>query len=72
MDNNCKYLIHWESIEKIEDIVLLLKAMGFDIVPTTENARLEFAISPDNKDFQKIMHLLNLDTPIKINNEYGE
>lgn len=55
IDKDAVYLIDFSKMEKIEDLILVLAAIGF-------------SFSPQHPQFPNIVHLLNLDNPIKIGN----
>jgi hypothetical protein len=56
IDIDSVYLVDWSKLEKIEDLILILAAIGF-------------SFSPAHPQFKNIEHLLNLDNPIKIGNQ---
>jgi hypothetical protein len=55
IDNDSVYLVDFSKMQSIQELVLLLAAVGF-------------SFSPLHPQFENIKHLLNLDNPIKIGN----
>ena len=55
VDSDSVFLVDFSRMQNIQELVLLLAAVGF-------------SFSPHHPQFENIKHLLNLDNPIKINN----
>ena len=52
-DKNTFFFVDWSKMNKVEDMVLVLSAMGF-------------GIASDNPYFETLKPFLNLDNPIKM------
>jgi hypothetical protein len=48
---NALYAVNWSSLQKVEDLILVLASLGF-------------AFNPQHPHFQTIKHLLDLENPI--------
>ena len=55
IDKDSVYLIDWSKLQKVEDLITILAAVGF-------------SFSPMHPQFKNIEHLLDLGRPIKIGN----
>lgn len=53
VDKDSVYLIDWSKLQKVEDLITILAAVGF-------------SFSPMHPQFGNIVHLLDLGRPIKI------
>lgn len=55
VDPNAVYLVDFSKMQRIEDLIIVLAAVGF-------------SFSPQHPQFGNIQHLLDLSRPIQINN----
>lgn len=55
VDPNAVYLVDFSRMQRVEDLITILAAVGF-------------SFSPKHPQFQNIQHLLALDKPISIGN----
>jgi hypothetical protein len=53
VDNDSVYLVDFSKMQRVEDLITVLAAVGF-------------SFSPMHPQFQNIVHLLDLNRPIKI------
>ena len=53
INENAVYLVDFSRMQKVEDLIIVLQAVGF-------------SFSPKHPQFQNIQHLLDLNRPIEI------
>ncbi len=55
VDPNSVYLVDFSKMQRVEDLIIILQAVGF-------------SFSPSHPQFQHVQHLLDLSRPIQIGN----